>query len=187
MPRKWNCAVMLNLNDKWVVKRLRFGSYCMINCAETSNDIFLKFPIFNGWFQADVILEAEGCIILNPNPNPPIAECHIFGQWDVLKETKMTWTLQNYAYMRKLFQELMKWYFQALVGHTCCLLSLTRAQQIVCKAPKICQIIILHAKYFQSPCIYIWLFYHCILLFVNWTLLVFLVFYNTPQSFSRQR
>ena len=33
-------AVILTLNNIWVVKRLKFGSYCMINCGETCNDIF---------------------------------------------------------------------------------------------------------------------------------------------------
>ena len=40
MINKWNFAVIFTANDTWVVKRLKFGSYCMINCGETSNDIF---------------------------------------------------------------------------------------------------------------------------------------------------
>ena len=40
MLTKWNFAVILTLNNKWVVKRLKFVSYCMINDGETSNEIF---------------------------------------------------------------------------------------------------------------------------------------------------
>ena len=38
--KKWNFAVILGIKDKWVVKRLKFGSYCMINCGEPDNEIF---------------------------------------------------------------------------------------------------------------------------------------------------
>ena len=38
--KKWNFAVILTVNNKWVVKRLKFGSYCMMNCGETCNNIF---------------------------------------------------------------------------------------------------------------------------------------------------
>ena len=41
MPKKWNFAVTQSIKDKWVVKRLKFGSYCMIKCEETNN---VKFP-----------------------------------------------------------------------------------------------------------------------------------------------
>ena len=40
MLKKWNFAVILGIKDKWVVKRLKFGSYCMINCGEPDNEIF---------------------------------------------------------------------------------------------------------------------------------------------------
>ena len=46
MLRKWNFAVMLSLKQKQVVKRLKFGSYCTINCGETGN-IFQNFWFFN--------------------------------------------------------------------------------------------------------------------------------------------
>ena len=43
----------ISLNDKWVVERLKFGSYCMINCGKTNNDIFPEFLVFHclvsGW------------------------------------------------------------------------------------------------------------------------------------------
>ena len=43
----------ISLNDKWVVERLKFGSYCMINCGKTDNDIFPEFLVFHclisGW------------------------------------------------------------------------------------------------------------------------------------------
>ena len=41
MLKKCNFAVILSLKHKWVVKRLKFGSYFMINCGETGNDIFV--------------------------------------------------------------------------------------------------------------------------------------------------
>ena len=35
--KKWNFAVILSLKHKWLVKRLKFGSYFMINCGETGS------------------------------------------------------------------------------------------------------------------------------------------------------
>ena len=32
------CSYM-KLNDKWIVKKPKFGSYCTINCWGTNNDI----------------------------------------------------------------------------------------------------------------------------------------------------
>ena len=94
--RKWNFEVILSLNDKWVVKRslevitrlydtLKLGSYCTINYGKTGNYIFW---FLNVWFQADVIFEINGCILV-PNPNHPIMR-QIVGQRDVSKERKMT-------------------------------------------------------------------------------------------------
>ena len=39
--KKWNFAVISSIKDKQIVKRLKFGSYCMINCGENDNDVFL--------------------------------------------------------------------------------------------------------------------------------------------------
>ena len=48
--KKWNFAVILSLKHKWVVvKRLKFGSYFMINCGETDNDIFRNFWFLNSY------------------------------------------------------------------------------------------------------------------------------------------
>ena len=65
----------------------------MINCREIGNDIFQNLMVFE-WLQADIIFEANGCIILIP----PIVECHIAGKSDVSKERKMTF--KNHAYTR---------------------------------------------------------------------------------------
>ena len=76
MLKKWNFAVILSIKDKEIVKRLKFGSYCMINCGETDNDIFLWFLVFE-WLHAGVITEADGCIILiRPN-------CWVSHRWPV--------------------------------------------------------------------------------------------------------
>ena len=40
MLKKWNSAVILSIKDTWLVKRLKFGSYYVINCGETDNGIF---------------------------------------------------------------------------------------------------------------------------------------------------
>ena len=80
-------------------------------------------------FRLTPYLKLTGVIILTTHP--PVVECHIVGKRDVSKERKMTQTLQNHAYITQLVWELMKWYFQASVGHTC-YYSLTRVWQIVC-------------------------------------------------------
>ena len=49
MLKKWTFAVILSLKHKWVVKRLKFGSYFMINCGETDNDIFRNFWFLNSY------------------------------------------------------------------------------------------------------------------------------------------
>ena len=49
MLKKWNFAVILSLKHKWVVKRFQFGSYFMINCAETDDDIFRNFWFLNSY------------------------------------------------------------------------------------------------------------------------------------------
>ena len=105
MLSKWNFAVILSLNDKWVVKRLKFGSYCLINCGETGHDILLEFLVFewliSGWHH---IWSWQGNHIDHPPPYPypPIVECHIVGQRDVSKERKMMQALQNHAYIMQL-------------------------------------------------------------------------------------
>ena len=153
MLKKWNFAVILIQDIRWVVKRLKFVSYCMINCGETGNDIFPKILVFE-WLQVDVIFEADGCIkLISPPPPPPhpIVECHIAGQWDVSKERKMTWTLQNHPYIRQLFQELMKWYFQASVGRTYCLLFINQGlTNSVHSVPELCQFILVYPQKFKS-------------------------------------
>ena len=47
MLKKWNFAVILSLKHKWIVKRLKFGSYFRINCGESGNDIFCSFWFLN--------------------------------------------------------------------------------------------------------------------------------------------
>ena len=101
MLSKWNFAVILSLNDKWVVKRLKFGSCCMINYGETGNDILPEFLVFKWLISGWRIFEADRCNHM-PRPLFLIVECDIVGQWDVSKEKKMTQTLQNHAYMRQL-------------------------------------------------------------------------------------
>ena len=76
-------------------------------------------------FRLTPYLKLTGVIILTTHP--PVVECHIVGQRDVSKERKMTQTLQNHAYIMQLVQGLMKWYFQASVGHTCCLLFINQS------------------------------------------------------------
>ena len=49
MLKKWTFAVILSLKHKWVVKRLKFGRYFMINCGETDNDIFRNFWFLNSY------------------------------------------------------------------------------------------------------------------------------------------
>ena len=39
MLKKWNFAVILSIKDKSVVKKLKFGSCCMIKGGETNNGI----------------------------------------------------------------------------------------------------------------------------------------------------
>ena len=100
--------------------------------------------------------------------------------------------MQNHAYIRQLVQELMKCYFQSSVGDTCCLLftnqGLTNSVHSVLQAKLfqfgiiVCQFIIVHTKKFQSLCIHVGLFLHCISFSVNWVPLVFIVFYSTPHN-----
>ena len=100
--------------------------------------------------------------------------------------------MQNHAYIRQLVQELMKCYFQSSAGDTCCLLfmnqGLTNSVHSVPQANLfqfgiiVCQFILVRTKKFQSLCIHIGLFPHCISLFVNSVSLVFIVFYNTPHN-----
>ena len=49
MLKKWNFAVILSLNHKWVVEILKFGSYFMINCGETIFSVISGFWIVTGW------------------------------------------------------------------------------------------------------------------------------------------
>ena len=72
MLSKQNFAVILSLNDKWVVKTLKSGSYCMINCEETRNDIFLKFPVFGMVdFKLMLYLKLIGASYQPFSPPPP--------------------------------------------------------------------------------------------------------------------
>ena len=49
MLKKLNFAAILSLKHKWVVKRLKYGSYFMINCEETGNYIFDNFWFLNSY------------------------------------------------------------------------------------------------------------------------------------------
>ena len=109
--------------------------------------------------------------------DPPIVECYIAGKWDVSKERKMTLTLENHPYIRQLFQELMK-HFQASVGHTRWLFFINQGlTNSVHSVLQLCQFILVYAKKFKSLSIYVCLFPHCILLFLNWVSLVLLGFF----------
>ena len=113
--------------------------------------------------------------------DPPIVECYIAGQWDVSKERKMTLTLENHSYIRQLFQELMK-HSQASVGHTRWLFFINQGlTNSVHSVLQLCQFILVYAKKFKSLSIYVCLFPHCILLFLNWVSLVLLVFFFTTN------
>ena len=51
--KKMELCCYIMVNDKWIIKRPKFESYCAINCGETDNDISLKFLVFEllilGW------------------------------------------------------------------------------------------------------------------------------------------
>ena len=57
--------IWVKLNDKWVVKRPKFASYCTINCGEIGNNIFLEFLVFE-WLISGRRrhIWSYGCIIL---------------------------------------------------------------------------------------------------------------------------
>ena len=55
-----------------------------------------------------------------------IVECHIIDQQMCQKRGKWHKHCENHAYIRQLVQELIKWYFQVSVGHTCCLLFINQ-------------------------------------------------------------
>ena len=83
MLKKRNFAVILTQDIRWVVKRLKFVSYCMINCGETGNDIFPKILVFE-WLQVDVIFEADGCIkLISPPPSSTPPNCWVSYRWPV--------------------------------------------------------------------------------------------------------
>ena len=113
--------------------------------------------------------------------DPPIVECYIAGQWDVSKERKMILTLENHSYIRQLFQELLK-HSQASVGHIRWLFFINQGlTNSVHSVLQLCQFILVYAKKFKSLSIYVCLFPHCILLFLNWVSLVLLVFFFSQQ------
>lgn len=45
-----------------------------------------------------------------------IVEYYIDGEWDVSKRRNMIYALQNHAYIKQLYQKLMKWHLQTSVG-----------------------------------------------------------------------
>ena len=64
--------------------------------------------------------------------------------------------MRNHAYIRQLVQKLIKWYFQASVGHTCCLLIINQGlTNSVRSLPQVCHFILVYAKKFWNPCIYV--------------------------------
>ena len=94
------------------------------------------------------------------------------------KERKMTLTLENHPYIRQPFQELMK-HFQASVGQTRWLFFINQGlPNSLHNVLQLSQFILVYAKKFKSLSIYVCLFPHCILLFLNWVSLVLLVFFS---------
>ena len=73
-------------------------------------------------------------------------------------------------------------YFKASVGHTCCLLLINQGlTNSVHSVLQLYQFILVYAKKFKSLSIYVCLFPHCILLFLNQVSLVLLAFsQHTP-------
>ena len=87
--------------------------------------------------------------------------------------------MKNHPYIRQVFQELMKWYFQALVGHTRWLFFTNQGlTNSVHSVPQLCQFILVYTRKLKSLGIYVCLFPHCILLFLNWVSLALLVFFS---------
>ena len=118
--KKWNFAVILSLKHKWVVKRLKFGSYFMINCGETGNDIFRNFWFLNS-FRLTSYLKLTGVFYWSPQF---LSVASLASRMYQLRGKCQT--LQNHAYIKQLLQELMKCYFQSSVGDTCCLLFMNQ-------------------------------------------------------------
>ena len=72
---------LCSYNDKWVVKRLKFGSYCMTNCGETGTYILPEFLdlewLISGWLH---ILSWQVIILTS---NPTYLNCWVSHCWPV--------------------------------------------------------------------------------------------------------
>ena len=118
----------------------------MINCGEISNDIFLKFLFFkwliSGWCHiwSWWVDHTEPSSLLPPPPLPPPSSPNCWGSYhwrvgcakrdendiSIAKPCIHPYVCMVLQCLCQLVQELMKWYFQASAGHSCCLLFINQ-------------------------------------------------------------
>ena len=108
----------------------------MINCGETRNGIFLEIVVFD-WLTSDWCHVWSWLVYhIDPTLNFFVI---------LLEEKREENNIQ--AYIRQLVWELIKWYFQALVGHTCCLLFINHGSADSLRSVlQVCQFILVYAK-----------------------------------------
>ena len=143
MLRKWK------LNDKWVVRDISFEVIALLIVEKQIMTFSWDFWFSNGWLQTNVIFEADWCIILIIRPPPLI--CWVSYGWPVgcVKEEETDISIAKPRIYKAAGSGIMKWYFQASVGYTCCLLFINQSSTNSLRSvPQVYQFIFLHTKNF---------------------------------------
>ena len=112
------CGYM-KLNDKWIGKTPMFGSYCTINCWETSNDIFLVFLVFK-WLISDWC-HIWSWWVYHIDHQLPFPNCWVSNHWPVgcIKKKGTDINIAKPHIHKAAGSGINEMIFQASIRYTC--------------------------------------------------------------------